>query len=214
MLLNRKKERFYLKNKNKITMLLFSMLSLVFSVLGYPSAFNEEISGLLICSGKFRFFWSCCIIPLTMAVVPFIVGNTRKMLNIVIVSKAVATLIGLSFGINLNIHLPVFQDDWGVLFFLSVDVFIGVTIYNERYERLHIKGACVIALALMAISTIIYIHEGDLVQYYIFRSLYIITFYISIYFVICNITPRYWNFPNSHEEKRLKRKFAEMSLEE
>lgn len=214
MLLNRKKERFYIKNKNKITMLFFSMLSVVFSVLGYPSAFNEEISGLLICSGKFRFFWSCCIVPLIMAAVPFIVKNTRKMLITVIASKVVATLIGLSLGMNPNIHLPVFKDDWGVLFFLSVDVFIGVTIYNERYERMHIKGACVITFALMAISTIYYIHEGNLVQCYIFRLLYIISFYISIYFVICHIMPRYWHFPNSHEEKRLKRIFAEMSLEE
>lgn len=172
-------------------MLFFSMLSVAFSVLGYPSAFNEEISGLLICCEKFRIFLSCCIVPLIMAVVPFIVQKTRRMLITVIVSKVAATLIGLSFGMNPNIHLPVFQDDWGVLFFLSVDVFIGVTIHNERYERMHIGGAYVIVFALMAISTIIYIHEGDLVQYYIFRSLYIISFYISIYFVIFHITPRF-----------------------
>lgn len=214
LLIKSKRERFYLIHREKITMCIFSFLAVVFSVLGYRSAFNDKISGLLICDGEFRIFWSCFSVPLIMAVVPFIVKNTRKMLITVMLSKIFATLVGLSFGMNTNIHLPVFWDDWGVLFFIVIDLFIALTAYKETYERMHIGGACVIVFALMAISQVIGLLEGDFVPYYAFRSLYMIFFYSSIYSVICHVVPRYRHFPNSHEEKKLKKIFSKMSLEE
>ena len=195
-------------------MCIFSILAVVFSVLGYRSAFNDIISGFFKCGDEFRLFWSCFIVPLIMAVVPLIVKNTRKMLITVMLSKILATLVGLSFGMNTNIHLPVFGDDWGVLFFIVIDLFIALTVYKERYERMHIGGACVTVFALLVISQVIGLLEGDFVPYYAFRSLYMIFSYISIYSVICHIVPRYWHFPNSHEEKKLKKIFSKMSLEE
>lgn len=214
MIIKSKKEKFYLDNRETITMCIFAVAVLVFSVLGYRSAFNEKIEGFINCSFRFCKCWNCYFVPLIMAVIPLFVKNIRKMLITVMSLKVAVTLIGLLFGANPNIHLPVFTDDWGVLFFIAVDLFIALTVYKERYERMHIGGACVIVFVLMAISQVIGLLEGDFVPYYAFRSLCMIFFYGAIYSVICHIVPRYRHFPNSHEEKKLKKKFDEISLEE
>lgn len=213
MIIKSKKEKFYLDNKEIITMCMFAVAVLVFSVLGYRSAFNEIIEGFFNCSFRFCYYWNCFCVPLIMAVVPFIVKNTRKMLITVMSLKVAVTLIGLMFGANPNIHLPVFQDDWGVLFFVAIDIFIAVTVYNERNERMLINGAGMVVLALMAASQIIGFIEGAFVPYYFLRSLSVFLFYRSIYSVIRHITPNYRYLPNSHEMKHIEAKITEINEE-
>lgn len=210
MIIKSKKERFFIQHRETITMCVFAVAVLVFSVLGYRSAFNEKIGGLIGCNSNFRFSWNCFCLPLIMAIVPFVVKDTRKMLITVMSLKVAVTLIGLLFGANSNIHLPVFQDDWGILFFIAIDIFMAVTVYNERYERTYIKGATVVVVAFMAISQIIGFLEGDFVPYYAFRSIYLIFFYRSVYAVICHVVPLYRHLPNSHEKKRIEKWIAEL----
>lgn len=214
MIIKSKKEMFYLKNREKITMCIYAVVVLVFSVLGYRSAFNEKIGVLIGCDSSFRFFWNCFCLPLIMMIVPFIIKDIRKMLITVMSLKTAVTLIGLLFGANCNIHLPVFRDDWGVLFFIAIDIFIAVTVYNERNERLLINGAGSVVLVLATVSLLIGFIEGDFVPYYAFRSVYIVLFYRSIYSVIRHITPNYRYLPNSHEMKRIKEKLARLKTED
>lgn len=207
MIIKSKKEKFYLDNRETITMCMFAVAVLVFSFLGYRSAFNEKITEYINVSHSFCTLWSCLCVPVIMATVPFIVKNTRKMLITVMSLKVMVTLISLLFGANPNIHLPVFQDDWGVLFFIVIDIFIAVTVYNERNERMLINGVGMIVLSLMAVSQLIGFIEGAFVPYYFLRSLSVFLFYRSIYSVIRHVTPNYKNLPNSHEMKRLMAKF-------
>lgn len=214
MLIKNKKEKFYLEHRETITMCIYAAVVMIFSVLGYRSAFNEKIGGLIGCDSSFRFFWNCFCLPLIMVIVPFVVKDIRKMLITVMSLKVAATLIGVILGINPNIHLLVFQDDWGILFFIAIDIFIAVTVYNERNERMMINGAGAVVLALTAVSQLIGFIEGAFVPYYAFRSAYIILFYRSIYSVIRHITPNYRYFPNSHEMKYIEAKITEIKEEE
>lgn len=214
MIIKSKKEKFYLDNRETITMCIFAVAVLAFSVLGYRSAFNERIEGFFNCSSRFRYYWNCFCVPLIMAVVPFILKSTRKMLITVMSLKVMVTLVGFLFGANPNIHLSVFQDDGGVLFFAAIDIFIAVIVYNERNERMLINGAGMVVLALMAASQLIGFIEGAFVPYYFFRSLYVFLFYRSIYSVIRHITPNYRYFPNSHEMKYIEAKITEAKEEE
>lgn len=189
------KERLCYQNREKITMIVFAVVAVVFSFLGYQSAFNEKINGVFKCEGEFRIFWNCAFIPLVMAVVPFIVKNTRKMLFSVMAVKIAATVISALFGINSNIHLPVFQDDWGIVFFIAVDIFIAVSIYKENNERTYTVGAAKAVLALMCASLIIAVMGGDELRHYIFRMIYMIAFYKSICTVVTFYVPRRMHFP-------------------
>lgn len=130
-----------------------------------------------------------------MAVVPFIVKNTRKMLFSVMAVKIAATVISALFGINSNIHLPVFQDDWGIVFFIAVDIFIAVSIYKENNERTYTVGAAKAVFALMCASLIIAVMGGDELRHYIFRMIYMIAFYKSICTVVTFYVPRRMHFP-------------------
>lgn len=214
MIIKSEKEKFLLDNRETITMCIFAVAVLVFSFLGYRSAFNEKIEGLIDIGSRFCTYWNCLCVPVIMAVVPFVVKNVRKMLITVMALKVSVTLIGLLFGANPNIHLPVFQDDWGVLFFIAIDIFIAVTVYNERNERTLINGAGFVVLALMAVSQLIGFIEGAFVPYYLFRAVSVFLFYRTICSVIRHITPDYRCFPNSHEKKYIEAKITEIKEEE
>ena len=207
MIIKNKKEKFFFDNREIITMCLFAVAALVFSFLGYRSAFNEKITGFISCGNLFVSLWNCLSVPLIMALIPLLVKNTRKMLITIMLLKLAATVIGLSFGANSNIHLSVFESDYGVLFFIALDIFIAVTIYNERNARIPIKGAGLVVLALMAASQLIGFIDGKFVPYYFFRSVSVFLFYRSVYSVICHTVPNYLYLPNSHEMKRLEAEF-------
>ena len=214
MIIKSKKEKFYLDNRETITMCIFAVAVLVFSVLGYRSAFNEKITEYINVSHSFCTLWNCLCVPVIMVAVPFIVKSIRKMLITIMSLKVMVTLVGFLFGANPNIHLPVFQGDWGVLFFVAIDIFIAITVYNERNERMLINGVGMVVLALMAASQLIGFIEGAFVPYYFFRSLSVFLFYRSIYSVIRHITPNYRYFPNSHEMKYIEAKITEIKEEE
>lgn len=214
MIIKSKKEKFYLDNRETITMCIFAVGVLIFSFLGYRSAFNEKITEYINVSHSFCNLWNCLCVPVIMAAVPFIIKSTRKMLITVMSLKVAATLISLLFGGNPNIHLPVFQDDWGILFFIAIDIIIAVTVYNERNERMLINGVGMVVLDLMAVSQLIGFIEGAFVPYYFFRSLSVFLLYRSIYSVIRHITPNHRYLPNSHEMKYIEAKITEIKEEE
>lgn len=208
MLIKTKKERFYYQNREKLTMLIFATVALIFSILGYRSAFNENLAGCVDFGNNFCFFWNCFCVPLIMAITPIFVKDDEKMLITVMCLKVAVTLIGLLFGANPNIYLPVFQDDWGVLFFVAVDIFVAATIYSERNQRMLIKGIGTVILAFMVASQIIGFIEGNFVPYFFFRSVYVFLFYRSIYAIVRHITPNWRPFPNSHEMKKIEKRFT------
>ncbi len=210
MVFRTEKEYRRYKNRNTIVMCAYAVAISIFAILGYPAAFNEKINGFIGCDESFRFVWNCFCIPMIMAVASLAVKDVRKMLVTVMALKAAATLFGLLLGINPNIHLPVFKDDWGALFFVLLDIFLAVTIYKERNERMLINGASIVLFILTAVSQIICFVEWNLIPEYAFRSAYAVLFYRAIYTVICHITPNVHYLPNSHEKKRIEKQVQEM----
>jgi uncharacterized protein YrzB (UPF0473 family) len=204
-----KKDYFMHSHRTEFKFLTFAVFGTVLAFLGRYSAFFENIDGIIGCDSAFETLWSCAVVPVASAVISLIMCGTRETLVAVMCGKIGATLIGMIFGINVNIHLPVFNGDWGVLFFLDVDILIVWAIAARGDERENINRASAAVIFLAVISQIIGFVNGEFVPYYALRSAYIILFYRLIYHVTCQVVPRRMHVPVSFELDRKEKIYPE-----
>lgn len=124
-------------------------------------------------------------------------------------TKIAITLIGLVFGINTNISLPLFHVDWGVLFFIAVDAIILYVVCTSKDGRTCVMGAVSVVLMVMLVSDIIIKISGNPEPTYIYRLLSMMMYYYPICYIVNFTARRQFVMPTPEEWAKIKEKEGE-----
>lgn len=191
MIIKSKKEYYWHRYRLIAVPVACALIGMVAGILGRESAEFGKISGIAECPEIFNMIWKCIVFPVAVIILTKFVKTARTTVVSIMGTKIAMTVIGLAFGVNTNISLPLFHDDWGVLFFLAVDAFIIFAIYNANDVKFCVMGAAVLVTVLMTISYIIMLIEDGFEFRYLYRMVYIMMFYYPVWYVV-NCTTRRW----------------------
>ena len=204
MLFRTKREYYRYKYRMRIVQVFCAVIGLGTGLIGNGCATFEKIDGVVSCSEVFDIIWKCAVFPFAVILLTVFVRKARGTVAAVMGTKIAVTVIGLIFGINTNISLYLFRDDWGVLFFLAVDVFIIYAVYNATDAKLCVMSAISLVLFAMIISHIIMKIEGGFTEGYLFRMIYLMMFYCPVWYVVHCTTRRMMTVPDPDEWARIK----------
>ncbi len=207
MLIKSKREFFWLKYRFEIVISVSAILGMAFGFLGRDYASFERLNGVVECNKTVETICNSVVLPVVAIILSKLVGNPSKMAMSVMGAKIAATVLGAVFGINANIHLPLFHGDWGILFFVAVDVFIIFAIRGASDARKCVFYAITVVTAVMMISHIILQLDGDASSDYPFRIAYLMMFYYSVGYVVFHTARRWMHAPTPEE-------WAKINLEE
>lgn len=201
-----KREYYWYRCRFRLVPSLFAFLGFVFGTIGYNDAVFVKINGLIGCSEMFDAVWKCVVFPVAVIIISYFVKDRRKKAVSIMVSKIVTTVIGLAFGINTNIRIPLFCDDWGVLFFIAVDVIILYIICTASDGRPVIMGGTTVILFVMLISHIIIRLDGDPSPTYIYRMISQLIYYYPVWYIVKSISKRWLKSLTREKWEILKKK--------
>ncbi len=203
MVIATKREYYWLKYRLSIVPVICAVIGAVSGFVGREYAAFEKINGFIGCPEIFDVIWKCAVFPLAVIIFTVFVRSARGTVASIMGTKIAMTLIGLVFGINTEIHLPLFRDDWGVLFFIMVDAFIIFTIYNATDAKVCVMSAVTVVTVAMIISHIIMQIEGDPASGYPFRMIYLMMFYYPVWYVVHCTTRRRMHMPTREEWEKI-----------
>lgn len=207
MVIASKSEYYWNKCRFREVPVLCAFLGFVFGTVGYKDAVFVKINGLIGCSEMFDAVWKCVVFPLTVIIISCFMKDRRKKAVSIMASKIALTVIGLLFGVNANIRIPLFRDDWGVLFFIAVDVFILYIVYTARDGGPGVMGGTIAVLFVMLFSHIIIKFAGDPSPAYIFRMVSQLIYYYPVWYIVNSISTKRWlTLPTPEEWAKLKKK--------